>query len=233
MKKQYLIYITFLLLFFASCKKEQIPLYSSLDFIQFESDVKDTLEVSFFFFPNTDQIEIKLPIKLIGYMPTKDLKYKIEVDQKVTTALPSYYEMPTEFIYGKGNVSDTARLVIKKDPAMATQSFILVLDIAEGGDVYPGQLTNIRKVISMNDMVSQPTWWDAAMERFYLGPYSELKYRKFMEVTGVGDLSQFDMSQQRTYMLQFKYYLMDMKAEGTPVLEADGTDMLSTIPLIG
>lgn len=116
---------------------------------------------------------------------------------------------------------------------MATKSFLLVLNIVEGGDIFPGQISNIRKVISMNDMVSKPSWWDAVMERSYLGVYTELKYRKFMEVTGVGNLGLYDKNHQRVYMLQFKYYLMDQKAAGTPVLEADGTDMLSTIPLIG
>lgn len=233
MKKYSFIYIVIALICFSSCKKEQIPVYSSPDFIQFASDVTDTVTVSFFFHPNADQVEVALPMQLIGFMPAKDIKYNIEVDSKATTALPSYYQLPSGFVYGEGKVSDTARIIIKKDPAMATQSFLLVLNIVESGDVFPGQLTKITRVISMNDMVSQPSWWDALMVRSYLGVYTELKYRKFMEVTGIGNLSLYDMSQQRVYMLQFKYYLMDMKVAGTPVLEADGTDMLSTIPLIG
>lgn len=217
---------------FISCKKEEIPVYSSPDFIQFATSITDTVILSFFFYPNTSQVEVKLPMKLIGFLPTEDLKYSIEVD-KSSSALPAYYQMPNTFTYGKGKAADTATIIVKKDPAMATKSFLLVLKIVEGGDIYPGQISNITKVISINDMVSKPGWWDAEMDRSYLGVYTELKYRKFMEVTGIGNLSLYDKSQQRVYMLQFKYYLMDMKAKGTPVLEADGTDMLSTIPLIG
>lgn len=232
MKRKHLIYLSIILITFSSCKKQEIPVYSSPDFIQFATAVTDTITLSFFFYPNTDQVEVALPMKLIGFLPTEDLKYTMAVD-KESTALPAYYQLPASFIYGKGKAADTARIIIKKDPAMAKKSFLLMLTITDDGDIYPGQITNIRKVISMNDMVSKPEWWNAEMTNSYLGAYTELKYRKFMEVTGVGDLSLYSKSQQRVYMLQFKYYLMDMKAKGTPVLEADGTDMLSTVPLIG
>ena len=232
MKSVQLLFITIILLIFTSCKKEKIPVYSSPDFIQFQTNIKDTITVSFFFYAKAKEVEVALPMKFIGFLPTKDLKYSIEVD-KASTAPPSFYQVPNTFTYGMGKAADTARIIIKKDPAMATKSFLLILNIVESGDLFPGQISHIRKVISINDMVSKPGWWNDEMTRSYLGVYTELKYRKFMDVTGVGDLSLYDKSQQRVYMLQFKYYLMDMKAKGTPVLEADGTDMLSTIPLIG
>src|SRR5690606_18110983 len=99
--------------------------------------------------------------------------------------------------------------------------------------VKSGQHEYSYHVIKFSDKVAKPVWWDANMDRLYLGIYSETKYRKFMEVTGVGDITTYSDSERRIIMLKFKYYLIEMKDKGTPVLLDDGSDMLASVPLIG
>lgn len=233
MKHSTILYILAIPLLLTNCKKEDIELYSSGHYIQFTTPATDTVTLSFFFYAGKPDVDIALPVKLVGHMPEGNLNYQVKVDPEVTTALPKNYTVPASFTFRQGLATDSAVITVHNSAELTQQNYLLALEIVGSDGVIPGQTTHIRKVIRLNDMVSKPVWWDANMDRYYLGVYSEKKYRTFMDVVGVGALNLYPPAVQREFMLQFKYYLIDMKDAGTPVLEDDGTDMLSTIPLIG
>lgn len=232
MNKKYSIYVMLIACLF-SCRKKDIELYNSPDHVQFSSGYIDTVALSFFFYPNQDKVRIKLPVKLTGNVPVQDLHYKIDIDQAGTTALPEHYMLPSDFVFRKGRVTDTAYIDVNRRPDLLSKVFNLAIIMVPGGDLLPGQTSYIKRVFKISDMVSKPDWWNADCERIYLGKYTEKKFRSFMDVNGVGDISSYTSFEQRDFMLKLKYYLIEMKDAGTPVLEDDGTDMLSTIPLIG
>lgn len=215
------------------CKKEEIQVYDAANYVQFASSYQDTINMSFFFYPNQDHVDLPVPVRLIGKMPENGLSFKLAVDQASSTALSTYYAMPETFLFRTGQPLDTAYITVNKTPEMTDKEFILAVDVVAFENVLPGQTEYTRRILRISNMVRKPAWWDTNMNTLYLGVYSEAKYRKFMEVTGVGDLPAYETYEQRNFMLQFKYYLIQMRDEGTPVLEADGSDMLSTIPLIG
>jgi hypothetical protein len=232
MKRSFILY-SFLLIAFFSCKKEEMPVYSAGHYIQFTQALTDTTNFSFFFHPGKDEVTVAMPLRLVGAMPEAPLRYELKVDAKATTAQSQHYSLPAGFEFRKGLAIDTAYLVIKKTPELATTTFLLAIEIAAAGDVLPGQTAYARRIFRINDMVTKPSWWDSNMDRFYLGEYTERKFRKFMEFTGVGDLSQKTDTEKTELIKRFKYYLIQMKDAGTPVLEDDGSDMLSTIPIAG
>lgn len=207
--------------------------FNSPTFIQFSSKVTDTVTTSFFLFPNKSSLKVYLPVKLVSFMPTADFNYSIEVEKSNTTAPDKNFQIEPTYVYKKGQVQDSAFVTLKKSAELDTKAFYVSVVITGGKDVLPGQTENIRQIIKFSNMVSKPLWWDAEMDEFYLGQYSDRKYSKFIEVVGFGNLNDYSPAEQRKYMLQFKYYLIQMKDNGTPVLEEDGKDMLSTIPLIG
>lgn len=221
----------------SACKKQELPVYTGGYYVQFLPAVKDaakidTLSVSFFFYPGQPQVQIAMPVELIGLMPGEDLHYKVQIDTP-TTASADQYSMAQEFVFRKGRTTDTAFITIINKPELATVTRLIAVKIIPGDDVQPGATIFARRLFWISDMVSKPTWWDANMDNVYLGKYTEKKFRLFMQVTGVGDLGKLDFNLQRSYMLQFKAYLIAQKDAGTPVLEADGTDMLATVKLIG
>ena len=232
MKRSFIIY-SILLTAFIACKKEKMEVYKSGHYIQFTNSVADTTNLSFFFYPGKEEVTLALPLRLIGTMPEGDLHYELKVDAKVTTAETKHYSLPAGFDFRQGLAIDTAYLTIKKTPELATTTYLLAIDIASTNDVQPGQTTYARRIFRINDMVTKPSWWDSNMDRFYLGEYTERKFRKFMEFTGVGDLSQKSDTEKTELIKRFKYFLIQMKDAGTPVLEDDGSDMLSTIPIAG
>lgn len=233
MKRFPILYIIFLSVLAVSCKKEQMKAYSSDHFLQFTQSETDTLTLSFFFHAGKNDVDVVMPVRLVGLMPEKNLTYKIKVDAKATTAMPKNYSLSEQFEFKTGQAIDSAFVTIHKSTELLTSEYMLALEIIAANDLLPGQSSHIRKIIKINDKVSKPVWWNADMDRFYLGNYSERKFRKFMEVTGVGNLNLLTPSEQRVQMIKFKYYLIDMKAAGTPVLELDGSDMLAGVPLIG
>ncbi|RZS72643.1 uncharacterized protein DUF4843 [Pseudobacter ginsenosidimutans] len=232
MKRSYIFY-SILITVFISCKKENMDVYKSGHYIQFTNSLADTTNLSFFFYPGKEEVTLALPLRLIGTMPEGNLQYQLKVDPKVTTAEAKHYSLPASFDFRQGLAIDTAYLTIKKSPELATTTYLLAIDIASTSDVQPGQTTYARRIFRINDMVTKPSWWDSNMDRFYLGVYTERKFRKFMEFTGVGDLSEKSDTEKTELIKRFKYFLIQMKDAGTPVLEDDGSDMLSTIPIAG
>lgn len=233
MKKCNSIFIITLALFTLGCKKEDIITYNDVHYVQFTRNITDTLDFSFFFYPGKDEVLVALPVKLIGRMPAADLSYQIAVVQEDSNAPDNIYTLPNTFTFRKGLAQDTAYITFRNAVELRSQKYKLSLQIQNTSEVKAGQTNYARYAFRISDMVTKPTWWNAEMDRFYLGVYGEKKFRAFMEVTGIGDLSVMDFNEARIYMIQFKHYLIEMKGKGTPLLMEDGTDMLSTIPLVG
>lgn len=221
------------LIAFAACTQDEIPVFQGNHYIQFTTAANDTASVSFFFHPDQERIEFPIPVKLTGRTPITDLPFRIVVDDSATTATAVHYTLPDNPRIRAGRVADTVYLTIHKAPEMDAATFRLALQIAPAEHASPGQWPYTRKVLLLSNLVSRPAWWDAVMESNYLGTFTERKFRTFIKATGISDLEPYDPGVQRDYMLQFKYYLIDMADAGTPVLEDDGKDMLSTVPLIG
>ena len=95
----------------------------------------------------------------------------------------------------------------------------------------PGQYEYTQNIIRFSDIIAPPEWWSQEIVDSYLGVYTEKKFRLFMKVTGVGDLS--DLSSDDIWYLSrsFKYYLLEMEEAGTPVVDEDGNNM--SVPVIG
>lgn len=87
----------------------------------------------------------------------------------------------------------------------------LVIDIVENDVLKPGQNIYTRKVVRFSSLISPPLWWDDVVVESLLGKYTETKFRLFMEVTGVGDLTDLSESERWSLARQFKYYLIEKK----------------------
>lgn len=214
------------------CKKQDITTYTAGRYIQFSNDYKDTIALSFFLYPAINEFNIALPVALTGKMTEQDLPYVLKADT-ASTAPASLYTIANGYTIKKGLPTDTARIIIKKQAELKGKEVLLIINMAGSSELVPGQTTYTRRVLRISDKISKPAWWDGVMDLNYLGKYSDKKFSTFIQAVGEGDLSIYTTEQKRDLMLQFKYYLIRMRDAGTPVLEDNGTDMLSTVPLIG
>lgn len=101
--------------------------------------------------------------------------------------------------------------MLKKTALLDTKEVRLVIDIVENDVLKPGQNIYTRKVVRFSSLISQPLWWDDVVTESLLGKYTETKFRLFMEVTGVGDLTELSESERWSLARQFKYYLIKKK----------------------
>lgn len=221
------------ILLFTSCKKQGIEVYNGGRYLQFATSIQDSISFSFFYHLGKDEVNIPLPVKLVGQVFSGDQQYKVEALPSEGSTPAANYSLPQAQVFRKGVTRDTAWVTLKNTPDLLTRDLRLVLRISGGNSIKPGQTDAIYKIIRLTAKVSKPTWWDNNMNTYYLGRYSEKKFRTFMEVTGVGDLEPYDNNQRLILFLRFKYYLIDQKTNGTPVYMEDGADMLSTVPLLG
>lgn len=77
-----------------ACSKENIPLYDSQHYVQFVNDYTDSMEISFFFYGSVQQIEIPLPVKLVGMPLTEAKEIVLKANSQYTTASSSQFALP-------------------------------------------------------------------------------------------------------------------------------------------
>lgn len=224
MKKIYIL-LSVALFLLASCHEDAIMTYKGDNYIQFSKPVTDSLICSFLIYPTLSKIEYPLAVELVGMPQQSDRKYKIEVDETLTNAPKENYEIPTEATFRAGKAIDTCWITLKKTPEISIKPVRLVLKLKESSDFRLGQSEYTKSIINISNVISQPEWWNTTVRRYYLGIYSDKKYRLFIQVTGKVVLDNKNAEELRLYTLLFKYYLIKEKEAGRTVYENDGTEM--------
>lgn len=224
MKKIYVFIFSVFLL--GACSKKDIPMYDSVNYIQFTNTYKDSMEISFFFYGNVEQIEIPVQVEMLGNLFSADQPFTVVLDKDLSTATDEHIELPEYYVFRKGYVKDTISLVLN-NPGDARVRVVLAIR-GNGTDVLPGEYSYQYKIINLSNKVAKPEWWDEDVEKSFLGTYSVTKYQLLIKVTGEGDWTNLDASTRRAYALQLKYYLREMEDLGEPVLD-NGVAMTVTV----
>lgn len=210
----------------AACHREEIPTYAdntSDRYIYFARSSKDSLDLSFFTYPGQTSFEFPFVVKSSGYS-TADRPFKLTVQKEGTTAEAGNIELPQTTIMRGAISSDTCYVRFKYSPNLDAEKVRIVLSLETNEYFKVGPTESSTAIIWLHNMAVKPEWWTSTVASYYMGPYTEKKYREFMNVVKV-DLTGADNNIIRHYALVFKQYLADCKAAGAPVLEEDGTEM--------
>lgn len=104
---------------------------------------------------------------------------------------------------------------------MKENTKFLVIRINAAGEVSEGVVAKSRAVIAATDRLVKPDWWEykdlydgeeSSVDWYYLGDYSETKYRMFLEVLRNNDDILFDgqdRAKLRKYSLELKYMVAE------------------------
>ena len=233
--KKYLFYLLFISFFFFNvigCSEDNIMLYNNKDYILFTRYIQDSVSFSFLSYPNTDEAECKLEVKLIGKPSDKEREYKISVMKDYTDAPETSYILPQKFIMKAGQVVDSFTIVLKKTAELSSVARRLTLCLEESEDFALGQTERLVNIINISNIIFKPEWWNTTIVRTWLGEYSDEKYELFIKVNnGKVDVDINDTNEIRTCTLKLKNYLKQMKEKGQTVYEKDGKEM--TVAYIG
>lgn len=228
MKKQ--IYYFIIILLYSACATEEIEtFYSQQEYLFFKNSYKDSLVYTFFYYPDSSSLTIPIEVKLVGRKTTADREFLIEVDSTTSSVLSKHYDFPEKFVFHANHVTDTIHIKINNTPDLNLQTVRLVLCIKPSSHFLPGQIDHTRQIIRFGNRATQPEWWDKKITDTYLGAYSEKKFKEFIKVTGVGDLSNHKPDEIWYLARTFKYYLQSQDQAGSPVIDEDGNKMTVTV----
>lgn len=212
---------------FTACSEDKLDFYSGDNCLQFENPMVDSINVSFLLYPGETSHKIGLPLYLIGRPSDVDREFTCKVYASgVDDAPKDAYTLPEKFVFRANATTDTLWITCNLTEEMSSKSFRLVLMLEESENFKLGSNGYNGAIIRISNIIAKPEWWnDNPVTKYFLGNYSDAKYRKFIEVTGVADFDSSDVGLVREYTNTFKRYLQKMKSEGTPVLEDDGSEM--------
>lgn len=212
-----------------SCNEEKIATFEDqTSFLGFEKNFyTDSLEISFLYY-FTD--EISYPIEVIrgGKIFEDDIEYYLSVDSSQTNLPAINYEIPSSCVFRGNLIKDTAYINLKNTEELQDTVYQLVLNIDQSPLVTPGVYENRKIRCLVTAKVVQPDWWDETITAFYLGTFSEKKYRLFMQVTGVSDLTGMNLALVRKYALELKVYLQE-----NPTSDESEIDGIMKVTVIG
>lgn len=192
MKKIKLILFCLVGINIASCKKDGLQFFDESNYLYIDL-VKDAAlpfpQRSFTFtFDSPDVMEksFQIPVKFAGRTATADRTFKISLVDSLTTAVngTDFEISPDNQKIEAGQKAGYITVKLKRTEKMKTATFNLVLKIEDNENFKPGHLPLVKVMVS--DRLIKPEWWLASHNRF-LGNYSDLKCRLWLEFMKVSD----------------------------------------------
>jgi hypothetical protein len=222
-------YILFLLMTpLISCETEEVPLYDSPNYISFTTRQRDTVVLSFFLLGNLSEYDYPVVVKYTG-IPTSTVQpFVVSIANEATTMPGDKVSLPATLTFKPMQMLDTFYVRLINFTELQSTSKIVTLALHENANFLLGD-KNYRTIhVVVNDNVAKPAWWTSRVDNYFLGIYSDKKFRKLMEIVKP-DLSDISESWIRAWALEFKIYLAEMVAANTPVTEDDGS--LMSVPV--
>lgn len=220
------------------CKADQIMTYQDGKYLQFDKDTTinrekiriDSVTVAFSLKPGATELEVRVPMKVVGAIPRGITPYVVGVESEMSDMVEgTHFGLPTATAFADGAMRDTLTVKLFRTPEMSQKVMTLRLKAIANEHFQPGQTEYSFYILKVHDMLSQPDWWNTHVITNYMGVYSDRKYTEFLVATGSPDLEGANYSVIRAYAIQFKYYLEAKKLAGETVHEEDGTEM--TVPV--
>jgi hypothetical protein len=241
MKKIYICSIVLTLLAFLSCSEEKLGEFSGeIVYISFIEDAsKDSTVFSFQTYPS-GEIVADVPVRIRGHWLTSPRAFTVSVDPDSTSLPASSYELPEKCEFAPGQELDTIQIkFLNNFDDLKNKAYRLFLRINESENVKQGEKAYRIAKFYVSDKLEIPVWWSRndgtewnpynIVEERYLGKYSELKYKLFLDRLAEDDASfdGTDMNVLKKYALRLKYWL-----EENPTYDEDNNEWMQ-VPVAG
>ena len=208
--KIYIFLISVLLTAWA-CSEDAIDSYKSTRYLYFSKpEVLDSATfLSFSHYPGATEKKINVEVTLIGDLLKENTTYQLEIDLTQT--------------FAANQIKDSIEIKVF-NKTLTNKEVTLYLRIVENENFSPGLKKNRAARIIFNDIDSQPLWWTSSIETLFLGRWTPEKYARFIESSGITDLTGYEFTAIRKICLQFKE---DIRLNGWT--EKDGSPMELTV----
>ncbi|MBV7533258.1 DUF4843 domain-containing protein [Chitinophaga sp. sic0106] len=242
-----LLYALALTVLTASCTKEGLKTFNSkadVYFYNFKGAVAagpgvDSAMFTFAYAPETvNDSVINVGFKATGPVANVDRKINIRASITSTAIEGTHFEaLPQNIILHAGKASDSFPIRLLRSPDLSSVPVELELELQANENFgtniqytitnsLSGARINYNKYrISISDILIQPVAWSAA----YFGNFTRKKFNFICEVLELApDVftdNTMSIQQKQYYGIFIQRYLRELAANGSPVLEDDGTPM--------
>lgn len=152
--------------------------------------------------------EVKIPVRVLGLPASRDMVFKVKVEESETTAPLNTYTLSTDqFTIARDSIRGYVSVELSRNniPAEVDTTYTLSL-VLEPNENFELGIEESRKMqLTFSNYLAEPSWW-YALESQYWGPYHPMKYQKMIEIWG-GEIS---MDDYMSYMTQIIYVGQDM-----------------------
>lgn len=188
-----------------SCKKtDQSPHFDGRAAIAISGDLKqgvlsDSLAFSFGTINSAIQdTVIRIVVRAVGKTSNQDRAFKLVINQQLSNALASEYDLPTSFVMPANSTETTLRLKIKKTDRLKDAVVRLVLEVETNDQFIPAPRLELKDMpvsgpkftLSWTSLLTKPVAWDSyppgAGFIYVFGEYSRTKHQLIIDATGIG-----------------------------------------------
>ena len=229
MKKLYSL-ILVLIVGLYSCKTDEIDTDSDGNYLQFTIAEVDTVEISFLMMGGPASYDYPLVVRHIGMPSATETKaFTIKVVDSLTNIKTGMYELPN-FSFQPWSKLDTFYVNLTNYAELETEYAYLCLELQSNDYFTAGDRDYRRIFLKVHNNVSKPSWWDTNTQKYFLGTYSDARYRALIRALkdrlGEADFSNTSLANKRTWALECKAWLKDHPE----VTDADGSTIV--LPVI-
>lgn len=214
--KHIIIYITGLFLLFAlnACEENEDGYYDNIYRVYFPQD-----SINFSFGDKPDAIvrdTIYYPVKVLGLKVKQEMKFKISVNAKETTAEANkhYVALQKEYPVLVDSVDAYIPIeLIRSTLSEEEVSYKIVLNLETNGDFTTGIQESLRAVLTFNNYLEEPWWWSNMLGN-YAPNYKPGMYRRMIAYYGKAlDDEYINGNHYLEFMAVFKTQVYDYAQE--------------------
>lgn len=207
MKRWFIISI-FLMMFLASCEKDQIGRYDLERYVYFTMTEKQDTVLEFSKYVGAESYDLYFEVNLMGQLLTSPLAFRLAVVDTLTTASSEQYDFDMKPYFGVNQAKDTIKVTLKKTSALKNREDTLTIAVVANENFNPGFEGKRYIKIRFNDKDAAPLWWDDTF-KIYFGDYSRVKLDALIACIGVTDFSGVEEPLLRKYAIELKKYIKD------------------------
>ena len=212
---------------FAACSEDR-ELYFNQPASIFVDELTDSLEYTFATSPEevlTDTVEINF--RIVGKASDSDRIISLQ-PAPGASAKSGYHYLIGESVIKAGEFSAVVPIYVFRRPGLKDSTVTVLLELKANDAFQLGYTDMLSFKLSVTDILKKPTNWDTVWMA-YFGPYSEVKFKFLLDVTGKTDWNSYPFPQDSRFLSQkAKNALLEYNQENGPLIDEFGNDVIFT-----
>lgn len=184
-----------------ACSTDEIDVFDENNYLSFDVDEAEegypSLSYTFTFQDEAVKEYIyEVPVTYAGRYNNSPTQFSLQVmDEGTTAKAGTHYELldAEDYTIDANQSTGVAKVKLFRTEEMKSESFDLILQLLPNDNFKTGAIDVVK--LTITDQLVKPDYWTYSPYNRYLGNYTALKYRLFLEFMGVTDGSNpFDKS---------------------------------------